>query len=116
MRCLYMGKNSVYDGIMQGLQEAIEFKKGNTTEARVRVYSKVSPVNVAGYKPSDVANIRKNLNLSQKGLATAIGVSPRTVESWEAGKSAPSGVAVRILHLIDTDHSLVEKLVIRSNV
>jgi DNA-binding transcriptional regulator YiaG len=35
------------------------------------------------------------------------------VEAWEAGKSMPSGVATRMLYLIEADHSLVDKLVVR---
>jgi len=110
-----MAEYNVYKGIMQGLQEAIDYERGNI-KARVRIYStNVSPVQVSEYKPVDVFNIRKTLNLSQKGLAVAIGVSPRTVESWEAGRATPSGVATRMLHLIDSDNSLVDRLITRSH-
>ena len=108
-----MTKYNVYEGIMQGLNEAIEFKNGNNTKARVRILSTVDPVIISTYKSDDVSRLRKALNMSQRGLAAAIGVSPRTVESWEAGKSAPSGVATRMLYLLETDHSLVDKLVVR---
>jgi len=111
-----MNNSVVYKGIMQGLQEAIDYKNGKATTARVRVHAKVSPIPVSAYSPVEVTKIRKNLNLSQKGLAIAIGVSPRTVESWESGKSIPSGVATRILYLIETDNSLVDKLVMRDKV
>jgi len=104
---------NVYEGIMQGLHEAIAFKKGDVSKARTRVLSTVEPVQVSAYKPADIAKLRKNLNMSQRGLAVAIGVSPRTVESWEAGKSTPSGVANRMLYLIEKDYSLVDKLVVR---
>ena len=102
-----------FDGLKQGLEEALAFAKGNTSKARVRVLSTVDPVQVSPYNPAEVARLRKNLNLSQRGFATAIGVSPRTVEAWEAGKSMPSGVATRMLYLIEADHSLVDKLVVR---
>jgi len=110
-----MSENIVYQGIMQGLQEAIEYKKGDLSKGRVRIHTKVSSVPVSTYKPADVAKIRKILDLSQRGLAVALGVSPRTVEAWESGKSVPSGVATKILYLIENDNSLVEKLIIRSN-
>ena len=108
-----MAEFNVYEGIMQGLNEAIEFKKGKNSKARVRILSTVDPIQVAEYKPADVTKLRKDLNLSQKGLALVIGVSPRTVESWEAGKSIPSGVATRMLYLIEADNSLVDRLAIR---
>ena len=102
-----------FDGLKQGLEEALAFAKGDTSKARVRVRSTVDPVTVSQYRPDDVARLRKDLDLSQRGFATAIGVSPRTVEAWEAGQSIPSGVATRMLYLIETDHSLVDKLVVR---
>lgn len=106
-----MAELSVYEGIMQGLSEAIEYKERKNTKARVRVLSTVDPIQIPNYKAADVANLRKDLNMSQKSLAAIIGVSKRTVESWEAGKSVPSGIATRILYLIMADHSLVDKLV-----
>jgi len=108
-----MAEFNVYEGIMHGLNEAIEFKKGKDSKARVRILSTVDPILVGEYKPADVTKLRKDLNLSQKGLAVVIGVSPRTVESWEAGKSIPSGVATRMLYLIEADNSLVDRLAIR---
>jgi len=104
---------NVYDGIMQGLQEAIEYKNGDTSRARTRIRSTVTPVQVSAYNCADVAKLRKNLALSQKGFAAALGVSPRTVESWETGRSIPGGIAMRILYLIENDNSLVDKLVVR---
>ena len=108
-----MAEFNVNEGIMQGLSEAVEYKNGNNTKTRVRILSTIDPIPVAEYQPADVVRLRKDLNLSQKGLAVMIGVSPRTVESWEAGKSAPSGVATRMLYLIEADHSLVDRLVVR---
>ena len=102
-----------FDGLKQGLEEAFAFAKGDASKARVRVLSTVDPVHVSPYNSVEVARLRKTLNLSQRGFATAIGVSPRTVEAWEAGKSIPSGVATRMLYLIEADNSLVDKLVVR---
>ena len=108
-----MEKFNVYEGIMQGLQEAIEYKTGDTSNARVRIFSTVDPIQLTTYEPDEIAKLRIGLNLSQKGFAMAIGVSPRTVESWEAGRSAPGGVATRMLYIIKEDNSLVDKLVAR---
>ena len=50
---------------------------------------------------------------SRRALATALGVSTRTVEAWEAGKNDPSGPARHLLYLLDGDHSLLERLTAR---
>lgn len=94
---------------MQGLQEALAYKNGDRSRCRVTVRE----VPVPEYKAADVARTRQELNLSQRGLASVLGVSPRTVEAWEAGKNTPSGAARHLLYLIDNDHSLMERLTVR---
>jgi DNA-binding transcriptional regulator YiaG len=42
---------------------------------------------------------RKELDLSQKGLADCLGVSVRTVQGWEIGKSRPMAPIVRLIKL-----------------
>jgi DNA-binding transcriptional regulator YiaG len=50
-----------------------------------------------------VKHIRENiLHVSQKVVAESIGVSVRTVQGWEIGKSKPAGAA-RKLHLLMVD-------------
>lgn len=43
---------------------------------------------------------RQELDLSQKGLADCLGVSIRTVQGWEIGKSKPLEPVVRLIKLI----------------
>lgn len=42
---------------------------------------------------------RQELELSQKGLADCLGVSVRTVQGWEIGKSKPLAPIVRLIKL-----------------
>lgn len=42
---------------------------------------------------------KQELNLSQKGLADCLGVSVRTVQGWEIGKSRPMTPIVRLIKL-----------------
>jgi putative transcriptional regulator len=96
-----------FEGLKQSFAEAIAFKRGDKTKARVTVIS----IPVPSYKAKDVARLRRDLRLSQRGLANIIGVSPRTVEAWEIGRSTPSGAATRMLYLFDQDNSLVNRLI-----
>ena len=106
----FFDDHSFFDGLKQGLEEALEYAKGDKTKGRSRIVSYVAPVAVSPYKSDDIARLRRNLNMSQRGLAAAIGVSSRTVEAWETGKSSPSGVATRMLYLIDNDNTLIQRL------
>lgn len=104
-----MAEFNVYEGVMQGLQEALAYKNGDRSRCRVTIRE----VPVPEYKAADIARTRQELNLSQRGLASVLGVSPRTVEAWESGKNMPSGAARHLLYLVDNDHSLVERLIMR---
>lgn len=91
-----------FSGIMEGLQEALAYEKGTAaaeTFARKRLLPDV-----------DVADIRKALSMTQRVFADVLGVSTRTVESWECGKTTPTPTAKKLMYLIQKDHTIVQKL------
>lgn len=54
---------------------------------------------------------RKSLSMTQESsFANILGVSCRTVEAWECGKSTPTPTAKKLIYLIQQDHSLIDKL------
>ena len=91
-----------FDSIMDGLEEALAFEKGKAAAETFSRKRSLPDVNVA--------EIRASLNMTQKTFATVLGVSKRTVEAWECGKSVPTPTAKKLMYLIENDHSLVEKL------
>lgn len=97
-----------FEELKQSLEEAVAFKKGERSRCRVSV----AEVPVPEYQSSDVSRIRAGLNLSQRALALALGVSVRTVEAWEAGKNPPSGPAAHLLYLLKQEPDLVKRLLI----
>ena len=101
--------NSFGDRLVESLQQALAYSKGDKSRVRVSVRE----IPVPEYKAGDVSRMRSELRLSQRALASVLGVSARTVEAWEAGRNAPNGPAARMLYLIEADHSLVDKLVMR---
>lgn len=48
----------------------------------------------------EVSSIRRKYNLTQKELAAGLGVSKRTVEAWEIGRSNVTGAAGKLLSLL----------------
>lgn len=91
-----------FSGIMDGLQEALAYTKGKAAaDTFVRKRSLPS---------INVAEIRASLSMTQKGFAEVLGVSCRTVEAWESGKSTPTPTAKKLMFLIQEDHSLIQKL------
>ena len=98
--------NEFFDGIMQGLCEAIEYEKGNLPNLRVHKIS-VAPLNV--FTGNEIKEIRTKQNMTQKLFAEAMGVSRKTVEAWESGINTPSGAASRMLELLNQDNTLFER-------
>ena len=78
-----MAEYNFYEDLKESLEQAVAFKNGDKRKARVSVYEISTPE----YKSDDVARVRSDLRLSQRGFAVALGVSPRTVEAWEAGRN-----------------------------
>lgn len=91
-----------FSGIIEGLTEALAYEKG---KASAQTYSRKSSLPVV-----DVMKIRKSLCMTQKSFANILGVSPRTVEAWESGKSNPTPTARKLMYLIEQDNSIVENL------
>src|SRR5262249_27619063 len=52
--------------------------------------------------PKRVAAIRTALGVTQDKLATVLGVSWTSVSRWESGTSAPTGLPVRLLAMLET--------------
>ncbi len=91
-----------FEGIMEGLNEALAYEKGKAKAETISRKRSLPEVNVA--------RVRMDLGMTQKRFSEVLGVSPRTVEAWECGKSTPTPTAKKLIFLINEDHSLVDKL------
>lgn len=92
----------IFSELMSSLDEVQAFVGGSAKKETI--------IRKRNLPDIDVASERKTLNLTQKAFASILGVSPRTVEAWESGKSNPSPTAKNLLYLISKDHSLVSVL------
>ena len=95
----------VYDSIMTGLQEAIEYEEGRGTAKVV----KISVAPLPDFSADDIKEIRRSSGLTQKTFAAVLGVSVKTVEAWEAGTNKPIGAARRFLSVLKADPNLLVK-------
>ena len=100
-----------FDELMESLEQAAAYVKGDTSKCRIHVVEVPDPV--PKYGADDIIRTRRELNLTQNKFAYALGVSPGTVQSWEAGRNEISGAARHLLYLFDTDHSLVDRIMAR---
>ena len=91
-----------FDGVMEGLEEALAYEKGTAKTETIARKRSLPDINVS--------QIRNALSMTQKAFANVLGVSCRTVEAWEAGRSNPTPTAKKLMFLISQDHSLIQKL------
>jgi len=97
---------SLFESIEQGLNEAIEYERDNLPNISVDRVT-VSPLH--NYTASEIKEIRLQNSMTQRLFAEALGVSVKTVEAWESGTNSPSGIASRMLELLNQDNSLFER-------
>ena len=56
---------------------------------------------IANYTPAQIRRIRIKNKASQAVFAAYLNTSKSTVQKWEQGAKKPSGLALRLLNLID---------------
>ena len=91
-----------FSDLMDGLEEALAYSKGKAS-AETFVRKRSLPT-------INVVEIRESLRMTKKSFAAVLGVSCRTVEAWESGKSNPTPTAKKLMFLIQEDHTLIQKL------
>jgi len=90
---------SVYESIMQGLTEAVDYQHGKIHARKTRLTIKP----VVAFNTEDIKRIRQKTGLSQVVFAGSLGVSPKTVEAWENGRNKPEGASRRLLEVVRDD-------------
>lgn len=87
--------------IITGLNEAVEFARGQRSGALVREVKVPESI--------DVPAVRRKLGLSQREFALRFGFSLSTVRNWEQGHRAPEGPTRVLLTIIDREPDAVER-------
>lgn len=98
---------SRFDEIMNGLQEAIDYEKGNKKGV---VVHKIEIMDIPDFTAKEIREIRKNANMTQNVFATCIGVTKKAVEAWECGRTHPEGAARRMIGLIKDNPAFAEEV------
>ena len=96
-------KRSIGRRIIEGLEQAIAYERGELSDARVTRVPLTA--RLAAVRPAPrltggaIARLRTRLRLSQPVFAHALNVSTETVRAWEQGKRGPDGAALRLLQV-----------------
>ena len=104
-------KRGVGARIIEGLQQAIAYERGQLEHARVRhipiTARSVTARPAPRYSGRRIAAVRTRLKLSQPVFAGALNVSPETVRAWEQSKRRPDGAALRLLEIAERHPEII---------
>ena len=90
---------SIFDDLHASLQEAVDIKQGKVTATRV-----------TRHEVADVKAIRAKLHVSQAEFAKALGTSLDTIKSWESKRRNPTGLAAKVLAILQKDPTYFNEL------
>jgi putative transcriptional regulator len=82
-------RDEVVSKILESLQQAVAIQRGE-----------LKPARVTRLEAPNVIEARRQLKVSRPTFAAMLGVSERTVESWEQGLRKPSGAARALLKVV----------------
>lgn len=90
---------SLFDDLEKGLQEAIDYEK-REGKARTKTFM-ILPIKE--YSNTEIRDIRIKAGMTQSVFASYMGVSKKTVEAWECGRTHPTGPVFRLLDILAAD-------------
>lgn len=96
---------SLYESIVQGLNEAIAYEQGTGKAKKV----KVTVADVPVFTPAEIKSVRDSLCMTQKTFAGILGVSQKAVEAWETGTNSPAGSSCRLLDMLRRNPAFLEE-------
>ncbi len=99
--------NSLFNELKEGLQEAIDFEKGNGKAKSVPYII----VPVTEYNSHEIKDIRTKAGMTQSVFANYLGVSKKTVEAWECGRTHPTGPVCRLLDILSAGNFLNQSII-----
>lgn len=92
--------NADFEGIMQGLREALAYVEGTADPSTYKVHA---PRDV------DVRAVRKRLGMTQTAFAARFGFSAGAVRDWEQKRRRPEASARVLLTVIDKEPEAVQR-------
>lgn len=91
--------STLFDDLQEGLIQAIDYAKGDSP-ARTVTY-RIDPV--IEFNKDQIRKIRMGAKMTQHTFADYLGVSVKTVEAWERGRTHPTGPACRLMNFLAND-------------
>lgn len=99
-------KRNLFEELKQGIHEIKAHKAGKITLRTHKMEKKPRPT----ITPKLILDTREQLHMSRPVFAVKLGVSVRTLEKWEQGKTIPNDQAVVLILLVRKFPDTLERL------
>lgn len=76
------------------------FRVGTTDKATMRRFDESCLTAPTAFAPAEIKQLRERHHVSQPVFARYLNTSESTVEKWEAGTKRPSGLALKLLSVV----------------
>lgn len=101
-----MAQRNVFDELMEGMDALQAEREGKITLKRVIL----PPIEKLHIQPEEILKLRTDRHLSRPVFAHVLRTNPRTLESWEQGRSKPNPHAVLLMRLVEKYPETLEHL------
>lgn len=88
--------DSLFKDLKDGLEQAIAYEQGNGNAKETIIT--ITPIKE--YSSKEIRSVRMNAGMTQSVFASYMGVSKKTVEAWEGGRTHPTGPVFRLLDIL----------------
>ncbi len=92
-------KSSILQSVHESAQDL--HKIGLIDKTTMREFDVLCLPKVPQYTPKQIQRIRNRHNASQAVFARYLNVTASSLQKWEAGTKRPTGVALKLLSLVD---------------
>ena len=76
------------------------FRAGTIDKATMRHFDETCLTVPTAFAPADIKHLRESNHVSQPVFARYLNTSESTVEKWESGTKKPSGLALKLLTVV----------------
>lgn len=94
-------EKKLFDALINSMEEMVAIENGQIQPAEENIHRHTLP---------DVKAIRKHAGMKQAEFAEVVGASVDLIRSWEQKRRIPSGIALKMLCLIEREPVLINTL------
>ena len=76
------------------------YRAGTVDEATMRQFDESCLTAPAPIPPKEIKKLRRSQKVSQPVFARYLNTSESTIEKWESGAKKPSGMALKLLYIV----------------